>query len=275
MFVVELAGRRVTRVDPGGHAETVARIEGSPNGSAFGPDGALYICNNGGRWAAETSTGNQWGPGGYTPSIQRIWPDGAVETVIDSIGGQPLNSPNDICFGPDGGAWFTDPRWPDERGICAPGDIGYLAPSGDATRIPTELQMPNGLGVTPDGETLLVTASRTYTIHAFSIVGPGQLGPGRLFAQLDHGVFPDGICFDATGRVFCAGHGGSLIYVLSASGDIEERIPMADKDISNLCFGGPDYKTLYVTESDTGRLAAIDWHTPGMVPFPMRNRGDQ
>ncbi|MEO8696772.1 MAG: SMP-30/gluconolactonase/LRE family protein [Acidimicrobiales bacterium] len=275
IFVVELAGRRVTRVVPDGHVETFATIEGSPNGSAFGSDGALYICNNGGLWAAETSTGDKWGPGGYTASIQRIWPNGTIETVIDSIDDQPLNSPNDICFGPDNGIWFTDPRWPDERGICPPGDLGYIAASGAATRIATDLQMPNGLGVTPNGDTLLVTASRTYTIHAFPIVASGQLGPERLFAQLDDGVFPDGICFDQSGRVFCAGHGGSLIYVLSPTGQIEERIPMDDKDISNLCFGGPTNTTLYVTESDAGRLAAIEWHTPGMVPFPMRKSGDR
>jgi gluconolactonase len=275
VYVVELAGRRVTRVSPNGDTETFASIQGSPNGSAFGPDGALYICNNGGLWAAETSTGNEWGPGGYTPCIQRIWPDGTVETVIEAIDGQPLNSPNDICFGPDGGYWFTDPRWPDERGICPPGDLAYVDASGIPTRIETDLQMPNGLGVTPDGESLLVTASRTYTIHEFAIEGPGKLGAGRVFAHLDHGVFPDGICFDATGRIFCAGHGGSLVYVLSPTGEIEQRIPMHDKDISNLCFGGPEFKTLYVTESDMGRLAAIDWHTAGMVPFPMRSRGDR
>ena len=176
ILVVELAGRRVTRVQPDGAKETFATIEGAPNGSAFGADGALYICNNGGRWAAETSTGGKWGPGGYPASIQRIWPDSTIETVVSAIDGVALNSPNDICFGPDGGFWFTDPIWPDERGVCAPGDLAYAQPSGEAMRIHTELEMPNGLGVTDDGSTLLVTASRTFTIHAFPILGPGRLG---------------------------------------------------------------------------------------------------
>jgi len=78
--------------------------------------------------------------------------------------------------GPDDGFWFTDPIWPDERGVCAPGDLGYARPSGEAVRIHTDPEMPNGLGVTDDGSTLLVTASRTFTIHAFAILGPGRLG---------------------------------------------------------------------------------------------------
>jgi gluconolactonase len=273
IFVVELAGRRVTRVQPDGAKETFATIEGSPNGSAFGADGALYICNNGGRWAAETSTGGIWGPGGYPASIQRILPDRTIETVVSAIDGSPLNSPNDICFGPDGGFWFTDPIWPDEHGVCAPGDLGYARPSGEAVRIHTELEMPNGLGVTDDGSTLLVTASRTFTIHAFPILGPGRLGKAHHFATLDNGVFPDGICFDVAGRVLCAGHGGSLIYVFSSSGELEDKIDMEDIDISNLCFGGPNNRTLYVTESDMGRVAAIEWHTTGMTLFPAREVG--
>jgi len=273
IFVVELAGRRVTRVQPDGAKETFATIEGSPNGSAFGADGALYICNNGGRWAAETSTDGKWGPGGYPASIQRILPDRTTETVVRAIDGVALNSPNDICFGPDGGFWFTDPIWPDEHGVCAPGDLGYARPSGEAVRIHTELEMPNGLGVTDDGSTLLVTASRTFTVHAFPILGPGRLGKPHLFASLDNGVFPDGICFDVAGRVLCAGHGGSLIYVFSSSGELEDKIDMEDIDVSNLCFGGPDNRTLYVTESDMGRVAAIEWHTTGMTLFPARGVG--
>jgi gluconolactonase len=229
--------------------------------------------NNGGRWAAETSTGGHWGPGGFPASIQRILPDGTIETVVSEIDGVALHSPNDICFGPDDGFWFTDPIWPDERGVCAPGDLGYARPSGEAVRIHTDLEMPNGLGVTDDGSTLLVTASRTFTIHAFAILGPGRLGEARLFAALDHGVFPDGICFDVAGRVFCAGHGGSLIYVFSAEGVLEAKIEMDDKDISNLCFGGPENRTLYVTESDMGRVVAIEWPTPGMTLFPQREVG--
>jgi sugar lactone lactonase YvrE len=102
IFVVELAGAKVSRVTPDGAVTTFAELGGSPNGSAIDPDGHLYVCNGGGRWAAETSTGGINGLGDSNSLIQRVAPDRTATTLISRVGERRLNAPNDICFDPDG-----------------------------------------------------------------------------------------------------------------------------------------------------------------------------
>jgi gluconolactonase len=124
--------------------------------------------------------------------------------------------------------------------------------------------------VTPDGETLIVAESQSNRLVALPILGPGRLGDPRPYAELPGG-FPDGLCFDAVGNVLCAGHGASSVVVYGPHGGPPiETIRFEDKDVTNLCFGGPDMTTLYVTESDAGRLVRLTRATPGMVLFPDR-----
>lgn len=272
VYVVELAGGRVSRVTPDGEVSTFVELGGSPNGSAFGPDGDLYVCNGGGRWAAETSTDGTVGPGDGDSLIQRVTPDGHATTLVAAVGDRPLNAPNDICFDADGGFYFTDPAWPGPDGTTPPGTICWSDTDGNAVDAHTGLEFPNGLGVTPDGTTLIVAESRTRRLVALPILGPGRLGDPRPFADLPGG-YPDGLCFDTAGNVLCAGHGASSVVVYGPhGGPAIETITFDDADITNVCFGGPDMATLYVTESDGGRLVSVEREVPGMVLFPDRSR---
>ena len=277
LWIVELANRRVTKIAPDGQWEVVADMGGSPNGLAFGPDGNAYVCNCGGRWAAETSTGGKPGNGGEPGLVQRLYPDGRFETLIAEIDGVPLNSTNDLCFDAEGGFYFTDPVWPDyddpnwTMEMLGPGSLCYSTVDGDARRIHTGMAFPNGLGVTDDGSTLLVPESGTSKVLAFPIESPGRLGEPRQHAELVPATAPDGMCFDSEGRAIIAGHGSSRLHVFAPDGGLaEEHIEMEDKDVTNVCFGGPDFSTLYVTESDSGRVATVEWKVPGMRLFPDR-----
>ncbi len=271
LFFVELAGHRVSKIHTDGNPSVVAETEGSPNGLAFGPDGNMYVCNGGNRWAAETCTDNTPGPGDRPGLLQKLTPDGVFSTLISEIEGVPLNSPNDLCFDPEGNFYFTDPVWPDQNGYVAPGTLCYSTVDGDAKRIHTGVEYPNGLGVTDDGSTLIVCESVTGKLLAFPILKPGELGDPREYGFLGDGTIPDGMCLDSEGRVIAAGHGTSRLHVFPAGGGPkEEEIVLTDKGITNVCFGGSDFSTLYITQADLGRIATYEWKVPGMVLFPDR-----
>jgi gluconolactonase len=277
LHVVELAAGCVSRV-VGGKRIVLAELGGSPNGAAFGRDGFLYVCNNGGYWPAAASTGYRHGLGGGPGLIQRVGPDGSFATVIAEIGGAPLNSPNDICFDDHGGFYFTDPKWAPRRedlsldmGVLSPGSVCYGAPSGEAVRIDTEILFPNGLSVTDNGSSLIVDETGTGRIFRFPILDPGCLGEPELYADLGPDATPDGMCFDQDERLYVAGHGSNSVYVVAAGGGVvEEVISFEDAEITNVCFGGPDYCVLFVTQAVHGRVVSVNRRVPGMYLFPDR-----
>ena len=271
LFIVELARLCVTKIAPDGTSTVFATLGGSPTGSAFGPDGALYVCNGGGRWPPNESTDNQPGPADSASLIQRVAADGSFSTLIAEIDGTPINSPNDICFDNHGNFYFTDPVWPDAEGNVYPGTICYSTTDGQAKRAHTGLLYPNGLAVSDDGGTLIVAESLTGKLQAFPILAPGELGAPREYGFLGEGSIPDGMAFDSEGRLLCAGHGTSRFHVFPpGGGEKEEELVFEDAEVSNICFGGPNFSTLHITQSGKGRVVTHEWKTPGMRLFPDR-----
>ena len=265
LYVVEIAGQRVSRVGTDGTVTTFADTGGGPNGCAFGPDGHLYVANNGGRWPHDLpSTARARrapeGPG----VIQRISPDGVVETYLDGVGGSPLNQPNDICFDDRGGFYFTDPVWGG-----GPGRVVYCSAEGQATVAHTGLAFPNGLGVTHDGQFLVVCDSMTGMLWSFKIDFPGFLGDPKPNGHLGRRSVPDGFCFDAEANLIVAGHQTNCLFVFaSRDGRPLSTIALADQGPTNVCFGGPEHTTVFVTSSDVGQVTTLEWPVPGMKLFP-------
>lgn len=268
LHVVELAGGVVSRIVEG---ERVVLCEpgGSPNGAGFADDGTLYICNNGGNWGPNESTGGKPGLGGGKAAIQAVRPDGSYSDLLTQIDGVPLNSPNDLLLDPHGGIWFTDPAWAerDANGRAAasaspPGSVCFVDQSGTGVRCHTGLLFPNGLLLTPEGTELLVGETGTGRIVAFPVLGPGRLGDPRTWADLGPSCFPDGMAWDAAGRLLVAGTGSGALFVVDDAGH-QDRIPMADQDVTNLCFGGPEGRSLFVTEAALGRVVTLEWDVPG------------
>ncbi len=263
----EIAGQRIGRLEPDGSVATFAHTGGGPNGCAFGPDGNLYVCNNGGSWPLVPSTeGRGSGPGG-PGSIQRIAPDGTVETILEEIDGAPLVGPNDCCFDAEGGLYFTDPDW---QGI--PASVCYLAADGTAARVHTGIRFPNGLGVTDDNRFLIVAESMTGNLLGFKIERPGVLSPEpKSNGSIGRRSIPDGFCFDSAGRMIIAGHQTANLFVLDAAdGRPRFVVDLPEAGPTNCCFGGDDFTTLFVTSSDQGNMLAIDWDVPGMKLHPDR-----
>lgn len=276
VILVEIAAGRVTRVRADGTTETVAETGGGPNGLALGPDGALYCCNNGGFGWAEVQgllvphgTAADYRGG----SIQRIdIATGAVETLYSEASNAPLCGPNDIVFDAHGGFWFTDHGKTRERSRDVTGVFYAKADGSECREVIFPLENPNGIGLSPDGKRLYVAETYTAKLWAFDIVAPGEIAAGAglsggggafLYGAGGYTYF-DSLGVDSAGNVCVATIGESGISVVAPEGGLVDFVPTSDPFTTNICWGGDDMRTAYITLSATGQLATMRWPRAGL-----------
>ena len=277
VVLVEIRRGTLTRITPDGRRETIAQLGGGPNGAAIGPDGAVYVCNNGGAW--EWTPGDAHLPAGpptrYSGGlIQRVdLRSGAFTTLYDSCEGRPLNSPNDLVFDRTGGFWFTCLGYSDGENRQL-GAVYYARPDGSKIiRWRSELISPNGIGLSPDERKLYMSDCMVGRLYEFDLPEPGvmapatSLAPGRVVCTLPGFQWLDSLAVEADGRI-CVGtlwNGG--VTVFQPEGDYE-HIAFPDPVTTNICFGGGDLRDAYVTCSSTGILYKCRWPRPGLkLPF--------
>jgi gluconolactonase len=280
VLLVEIRRGTLTRVAPNGAKSVVAETGGGPNGAAIGPDGAVYICNNGGfEWhdvGDLTLPGLQ--PADYRGgSLQRVdLASGRVDTLYTECDGHPLKGPNDLVFDAQGGIWFTDHGKQRERDRDRTG-VYYAQPDGSSIReVIFPLDAPNGIGLSPDGERLYVAETHTGRVFYWELESPGQvranaLSPngGHLLAGLPGLQLLDSLAVDAEGNVCVATIVNGGVTIISPDGASIEHVPTGDPLTTNIAFGGPDLTTAFITCSGTGRLLATPWKTPGLpLEFP-------
>jgi len=277
VLVVEIEGGRLVRVSPRGEAETVAQLGGGPNGAALGPDGHCYVCNNGGfSWRTDEGFTRPTGPAaGYQGgSIQRVdLATGDVDTLYTHCEGVPLHGPNDIVFDPRGGFWFTDFGKTFEDRILR-GAVYYAREDGsEIRRVAHPVLTPNGIGLSPDGGTLYVSETETSRLWAYEVVRPGGLRlepwPSPNGGRLVHGLPGyqrfDSLAVEEGGNVCVATLVRGGISVFSPSGEWLEFHEAPEGYCTNICFGGEDRRTAYITLSGYGQLMAVDWPRPGLA----------
>jgi len=278
IILVEIKAGHLTRIC-NGIKERVADLGGGPNGAAIGPDGHCYVCNNGGfAWIenqGRTYPGAQ--PSDYEcGSIQRVnLQTGQVQTLYTHCDNEPLKGPNDIVFDAQGGFWFTDhgkyrPRDRDRTGVF------YALPDGSAiTEVIFPLEGPNGIGLSKDEHELYVAETPTGHLWAYPILNPGQIDaskPRRLLNGRPGYYMFDSLALDANGDVCVATLLDGGITTLSAADGLASFVPMPDRVTTNICFGGPDLKTAYITLSSIGQLVSMDWPVGGL-PLNFLNKG--
>jgi len=278
VILVEIARETLTRVMADGKQHVIAKLGGGPNGAAMGPDGKIYVCNNGGFNWIERPDGRLFPgtqPAGYKGgSIQVVDPEtGKFETLYDSCDGRRLNGPNDIVFDRDGGFWFTDLGKTRERESDR-GAVYYA--KADGSKIEEKvfpLERPNGCGLSPDEKTLYVVETPTARCWAFELSAPGTIkdanGPyrgekGRVIAGLGGYQMFDSLAVEASGNVCVATLISGCITVIAPDGGIVEQVPTGDRVTTNIAFGGSELKTAYITLSGRGELVAMDWPRPGL-----------
>lgn len=285
LIFTEIFRGTLTRLWGDGRSEVVAELGGGPNGAAFGPDGALYVCNNGGiEWHR-----NQNGEVvivGTTPAayegghIDRVdLATGKFERLYAECDGDMLRGPNDLVIDKAGGIWFSDYGKSDSKRRDLSG-LYYAKTDGSRIerKIFHELSY-NGVGLSPDEKTLYVADTLSARLWAYDldVVGVlrrprdsnqlellgGVIRP-RLAATIPGNVMVDSLAVTEAGNV-CVGtlwDGG--ITTVRPDGSTSHA-PMPDVLTTNICFGGSDRRTAYITLSHSGRIARARWPEPGLA----------
>ena len=280
ILLVEIARGTLSRVTPDGRVHVVAELGGGPNGAAIGPDGAVYVCNNGGfRWHTEAdgclrpiAQADDYSGG----RIERVdLNSGRFERIYEHVEGLALRGPNDLVFDASGGFYFTD-LGKVRAADMDRGGVFYARADGKAANaIARPAMTPNGIALSPDGTTLYYAETEGARVWAFDITGPGQVRKdawpsphgGRMLVAAPGGHYQrfDSMAVDAFGNILVATliHGG--ISIISPDASCTSHVPLPDRYTTNLCFGGSDMRTAYVTLSGLGKLIAIDdWPMPGL-----------
>lgn len=199
---------------------------------------------------------------------------GATQTLYRHVDGRPLSAPNDLVFDEAGGFWFTDLGEMAE-GFIERGGVFYATIDGASIRrVVFPMLTPNGIGLSPDGSRLYVAETLTARVWQFDIIGPGELAlgqwpalsAGRLLYVAPNDCAFDSLAIEADGNICVATLGLGGITVIAPDGEPVEFVKFPDRATTNLCFGGTDLATAYVTLSRTGRLLAVPWKRKGFRP---------
>jgi gluconolactonase len=243
VFFTDQPNDRIMKWSLDGKLSTYKQPCGRSNGLCFDSEGNLWAC------ADETNT--MW----------RIAPSGEVTVVVKDFEGKLLNGPNDVWLTPAGGVYFTDPyykrpywkRGAKEIDEC----VYYITPDHKhVTRVIADFKQPNGIIGTPDGKILYVADIGANKTYRYAIQPDGSLKEKKLFCELGS----DGMTIDNEGNVYLTGKG---VTVFDPSGKKIEHIDVNEPWTANICFGGKDRHTLFITASKCLYSMAMRVHGVG------------
>jgi gluconolactonase len=284
IILVEIERRTLSRVTPDGRVRVIATLGGGPNGAAMGPGGKIYVTNNGGLKFVDR-------PGKLFPvaqaddyvtgSIQIVDPEtGKFETLYDACDGQRLRGPNDLVFDRAGGFWFTDLGKTRERDADR-GAVYYAKADGSLiAEAIFPLERPNGIGLSPDEQTLYVVETPTARLWSFHLSGPGRIESangtyrgekGAVVAGLGGYQMFDSLAVDSAGHICVATLITGAVSDISPDGGTVDQYMLPDMMVTNVCFGGAGLRTAFATLSMGGTLVSFEWPRPGL-PLSHLNR---
>jgi gluconolactonase len=272
VILVEIKRKTLTRVWRD-RTEVIAEIGGGPNGAAFGPDGAVYITNNGGfryhevgGFTVPTTAAEDY----TTGRIERVdLNTGKVERLYDKIDGYKLSGPNDLVFDKAGNIWFTDLGKNYSRSTDR-GGLYYAKPNGSLIKEAAYGYVGlNGVGLSPDEKVVYAAETETARLFAFDIAGEGEVArsplgpPGRVVATQAAHCYFDSLAVQANGDVCVATILNGGITTITPAG-VSSHVALPDPLVTNIAFGGADMRDAYITLSGTGQLVKVRWPEPGL-----------
>ncbi len=230
----------IGKIRPDGSGKVFVKLPAGSigNGIRFAPDGSFFVADY---------TGH---------NILRIDPQTGHATV--HAHSKEMNQPNDLALAPDGTTLYaSDPNWSEGTG-----QLWRIDSGGTVTRLAENMGTTNGIEVSPDGKTLYVNESKQRNVWAFTIEEDGRITNKRLLRKFDDHGF-DGMRCDIDGNLYITRYGKGTVVKMSPAGEILREIPVLGGKPSNLCFGGPDGRTVYVTEVESTRLVTFRVDRPG------------
>ena len=276
VFFSDIVNNRIMRRTPEGALSVWRADSGRANGNMFDAQGRLVTCE-----------GAEFGEGGRRRITRTDMRTGAVEVLTDRYEGKRYNSPNDLVIDTQGRIYFTDPRYKQDRSdLEMEVEAVYrLDLDGRVVRILQQpaIQKPNGISISPDNRTLYVvdsnpTSGGNRKIWAFDLSSDGMASNRRLVFDFAPGRGADGMRTDVQGNLWIAAgisrprHASETadvpagVYVVTPKGELLGRIPVAEDSITNLAFGGPDLKTVYIVAGKS--LFSIRANIAGNVVYP-------
>lgn len=229
VFFTDQPNDRIMKWSTDGKFSTFMQPCGRANGLTFDADGNLLAC------ADETN------------ALWKIHMDKTIDVLVSGYEGKLLNGPNDVWVRPGGGVYFTDPFYnrPYWKRVVKeiPECVYYLSPDyKKVVRVIDDFKQPNGIIGTPDGKTLYVADIGGRKTYSYSIQADGSLKDKQLFCELGS----DGMTIDNEGNVYLTGKG---VTVFDSTGKQIEHIDVQEPWTANICFGGKDSRTLFITAS--------------------------
>ncbi len=247
-YCTDIPFGRIFRVTPQGQWDVIAEYDGEPNGLKIHKDGRIFLAD-------------------HKRGLLILDPNsGKIEPMLENANGVPFKGLNDLFFTPNGDIYFTDQG---QTGLQDPtGRLFCYRSSGRLEKLLDNVPSPNGLVVAPDGEQIFLAVTRGN--HVWRLLFTHENKPTKVgvFIQLSGGVGPDGMAMDEAGNlVICHFNMGS-VWVFSPLGEPLYRIKSpAGLFTTNCAFGGPDRKTLYITESDSGSILRAQLSTAGRAMY--------
>jgi gluconolactonase len=249
LYVTDIPYGRIFRISPQGEWAQIAEYDGWPNGLKIHRDGRIFITD-------------------YKNGIVQLDPvSGQVSPILESVGSEGFKGVNDLVFAASGDLYFTDQG---QTGLQDPtGRVYRYSASGVLSCLVDTIPSPNGIVIDPGMTHLLIAVTRAQQVWRIPLQKSGIVAKVGVFAQLHGGLGgPDGMALDEDGCLFVAHTGFGSIWRLSRFAEPILRIKScAGISTTNLAFGGPERKSLFITESETGSILRAELEVPGQTLF--------